>query len=126
MEIGIKPAGQARLAELGAEEVQRTIHGSLARVEHLLPGYLVHSLALSDGGYPKDISLLRYGTYAEQSYTLKAAVTPGGGLAPSPLTPQFDPFRIPRVLAGELDSWLKVAEQPDMIYVSAGEALSNP
>jgi hypothetical protein len=45
---------------------------------------------------------------------------------PSPLAPQFDPFRLPRVPANELDAWLKLAEKTNAYYVSAGEALTEP
>jgi hypothetical protein len=47
-------------------------------------------------------------------------------LAPSPLTPQFDSYRITRVPAADLDAWLKLTDQPGMYYVSSGEALQGP
>ena len=44
---------------------------------------------------------------------------------PSPLAPQFDPFRLSRVPATELDAWLKLADKTGAYYVSAGEALTE-
>lgn len=125
MEVGSEIAGQPRLDGLSPDEVQRIIGQNLAPTAALLPGYRIASLALPDGRAPKDLELLRNGVYDGQSYSLAAAVAPGGGLAPSPLTPQFDPYRIPRVPAAELDAWLKAANRADILYVSAGEALQG-
>jgi hypothetical protein len=125
MEVGAKLTGQARLDGLSSEEAQRVIGQSLAQLTGWLPGYRVVSLALPDGRLPKDMGLLRNGMYDGQSYSLGATVAPGGGLALSPLAPQFDAYRIPRVPAAELDAWLKAANRSGTLYVSAGEALQG-
>ena len=125
MEIGVQPADQTQLAGLSPEEVQRVIAQSVRQVSGLLPDYKVASIALPEGRLPQDPSLLRGGTADGETYALLGAVTPKGGLMPSPLAPQFDPFRLSRVPATELDAWLKLADKPDAYYVSAGEALTE-
>ncbi len=125
MEIGVQPAGQTKLDSLNPEEVQRVIAQSLSQLKSLLPDYGIVSLAVPEGRLPKDLSLLRSGASEGESYTLSAFVAPGGGLMASPLAPQFDPFRLPRVAANELDAWLKTAEKSSTYYVSAGEALTE-
>jgi hypothetical protein len=125
MEIGIQPAGQARLAGLGADEVQNVIVRSLEQVNELLPDYKVVSLALPDGLLPPDTSLLLSSGAEGERNSLLGAVMPKGGLMSSPLGPQFDPSRLPRVPASELEAWLKLADKPNAYYVSAGEALTE-
>ena len=125
LEIGVQPAGQAKLDGLSPEEVQRAIGQSLRQLTNLLPDYDIVSLAIPEGRLPKDLSLLRSGATDGESYALRAAVAPGGGLMASPLTPQFNPFRLPRVPANELEAWLKSADKSNMYYVSAGEALTE-
>ena len=125
MEIGVQPAGQTKLAGLSSEEVQRVIAQSLYQLSSLLPDYKVVSLAVPEGRLPQDPALLRGGASDGEAYALLGAVTPKGGLMPSPLAPQFDPFRLPRVPANELDAWLKLAEKTNAYYVSAGEALTE-
>jgi hypothetical protein len=82
-------------------------------------------LAVPEGRVPQDPSLLRSGAATGESYTLSAAVLPRGGLMASPLTPRFDPFRLPRVPAHELDAWLKSADKAGTYFVSSGEALTE-
>jgi hypothetical protein len=125
MEIGAQPAGQAKLAGLSSEELQQVIAQSLHQLSSLLPDYTVVSLAVPEGRLPQDLSLLRGGAFDGENYALLGAVIPKGGLMPSPLASQFDPFRLPRVPANELDAWLKLAEKTNAYYVSAGEALTG-
>jgi hypothetical protein len=125
MEIGAQPAGQAKLDGLSSEEVQHAVGQSLNQLKSLLPDYQVVSLAVPEGRLPKDLSLLRSGVANGENYALSAAVAPRGGLMASPLTPNFDPFRLPRVPASELDAWLKSADKSNSYYVSAGEALTE-
>ena len=61
MEIGAQPAGQAQLAGLSSEEVQRVIVQSLQRPSSLLPDYKIVSLAVPEGRLPQDLALLRGG-----------------------------------------------------------------
>jgi hypothetical protein len=76
-----------------------------------------------DGGLPKDTSVLAGGESAGGSYAFKATTGTVRGLAPSPHSSKFDPYRIPRVQATQanLDRFLKLANQPAAYYVSPGE-----
>ena len=85
MEIGAQPVGQAKLTGLSSEEVQRVIAQSLHQLSSLLPDYKVISLAVPEGRLPPDLALLRGGTADGETYALSGAVTPKGGLMPSPL-----------------------------------------
>lgn len=125
MEVGATPAGVAPLDSLTPEEVQQVLGQSLSQLKQLLPDYQVVSLAVPEGRVPQDPSLLRSGAATGESYTLSAAVLPRGGLMASPLTPRFDPFRLPRVPAHELDAWLKSADKAGTYFVSSGEALTE-
>jgi peptidoglycan/xylan/chitin deacetylase (PgdA/CDA1 family) len=123
MEVGSHTISHADLAGCCPEEVHRQLALSQARLEELLPGYQVVSLSLPFGNYPADMASLMGGEYESRTYAYRAAVMVSGGLAPSPHSPAFDPYRIPRVQAiqSELDYWLDYADQPGVHYVSAGE-----
>ncbi|MCX7668843.1 MAG: hypothetical protein N2439_02065, partial [Anaerolineae bacterium] len=123
LEIGSYGAGGGSLAGQRAEDVQRELGLSQTRLERWLPGLRVTAFALPEGAAPAERSLLVKGEYAGMRYEYVAAVGSGGGLAPSPHTRRFDPYRIPRIEATgtELDYWLAVAERPGVAYVSAGE-----
>ena len=123
MEVGSHTLSHANLAESEAEEIKRQLALSQAGLEELLPGYEVVSLSVPFGVYPEDERLLVGGLYEDKLYTYQAAVEAGGGLAPSPHAPEFDPYHIPRVQAiqSELDYWLEVANQSGVYYVSPGE-----
>jgi peptidoglycan/xylan/chitin deacetylase (PgdA/CDA1 family) len=123
MEVGSHTMSHANLAESSPQEVRRQLALSQARLEEMLPGYEVVSLSMPFGVYPQDERLLVNGVYDDKLYTYQAAVEVSGGLAPSPHSPDFDPYHIPRVQAvqDELDYWLDYANQPGVHYVSAGE-----
>ena len=70
MEIGVQPAGQAKLAGLSSEEVQRVIAQSLHQLSSLLPDYKVVSLAVPEGRLPQDLALLRGGASDGETYAL--------------------------------------------------------
>lgn len=123
MEVGSHTISHANLAQSSLQEIERQLGLSQARLEALLPGYEVVSLSIPFGQYPQDETLLARGEYQDQAYEYLAAVRVGGGLAPSPGSPGFDPYHIPRVQAipSELERWLNYANQPGVYYVSAGE-----
>ena len=123
MEVGSHTISHANLYQLSAEGVQRELGLSQAQLEEWLPGYSVVSLSVPYGMFPQDETLLAEGEHDGLTYTYRAAVKVGGSLAPSPRSPEFDPYHIPRVQAiqSELDYWLEVADQPGVHYVSAGE-----
>ena len=121
MEIGIQPAGRAPLADLSPAEVQLVIGQSLRRLKELAPDYEAVSLAAPESRPLQDSTVLSGGVSGDEGFTLRAAVMRGSGLALSPLAPGFDPFRLRRIVAADLDTWLKNAERPGMPYVSPGE-----
>jgi hypothetical protein len=111
------------LAKLSSEDVQRKLAAVQAQLTEWLPGYPVTSLCLSAGGLPRDRSLLAAGEADGQAYSFSAATVSIRGLSPSPRSPKFDPYRIPRVRVTqtELDRFLKLASRPGTYYVSPGE-----
>jgi peptidoglycan/xylan/chitin deacetylase (PgdA/CDA1 family) len=123
MEVGSHTISHANLAESSPEEVKRQLALSQVKLEEMLPGYEIVSLSVPFGAYPQDERLLVGGLYENELYTYKAAVEVSGGLAPSPHSPDFNPYHIPRVQAiqSELDYWLDYANRSDVYYVSAGE-----
>ena len=103
MEVGSHTIHHPNLRVITPEEVQWELAVSQRRIEELIPGYHVRSLSLPEGGVPRDPSLVREG-YAESvglSYRYAAAVKVGSGPAPSPYSPEFDPFAIPRIRASQ-------------------------
>ncbi len=123
MEIGSYGMAGEKLSGKSAAEVQRELGTSQALLERWLPGLRVLSLALPDGAAPADKSLLSRGEHDGRYYDYRIVVGVGGGLAPSPRSARFDPYRIPRVEAtdAELARWLAIADRPNVAYVSAGE-----
>jgi peptidoglycan/xylan/chitin deacetylase (PgdA/CDA1 family) len=123
MEVGSHTLSHANLYDLTPDEVQRELALSQAQLEQWLPGCEAVSLSLPYGAYPQDSSLLAAGQYGDLSYTYAAAVMVGASPAPSPRSPRFDAYHIPRVQAiqSEIDYWLTFLDQPGVHYVSAGE-----
>jgi peptidoglycan/xylan/chitin deacetylase (PgdA/CDA1 family) len=123
MEIGSHTINHPDFSEAAPEEIKWELAVSQNRLETLIPGYQVCSLSPPFGAYPEDISLLK-GGYSERAdlfYRYEAAVKVGGQPAPSPFSPDFNPYRLPRVQAfqPELDKWLSDIEQhPEDYYVS--------
>jgi peptidoglycan/xylan/chitin deacetylase (PgdA/CDA1 family) len=129
MEIGSHTIHHLDLGQAPAEQIKWEMAVSQNRIEALAPGLTVRSLSVPYGSYPADISLLQEGdagtSDGELHYHYEAAVKVGGEPAPSPLSPHFNPFFIPRVQAiqSELDHWLGYYEQyPERYYVSDGGA----
>ncbi|HUW11300.1 MAG TPA: hypothetical protein VM537_16335, partial [Anaerolineae bacterium] len=121
MEVGCRVPGRGDLDGIGAEEMRRELTLSQAQLGEWLPGYRVVSLSVSDINIPEVESLLASGEFDGMTYSYQAAVRAGGGLTPSPRSPYFQPYRVSRVQAAELDRWLSFADQPGVCYVSAGE-----
>jgi peptidoglycan/xylan/chitin deacetylase (PgdA/CDA1 family) len=124
-EVGSHTITHPILSDISAEEVEWELAVSKARIEALVPGYTVRSLALPSGVYPSDRSLVRegYSELAGSSYRYEAVVTLGARSCPSPLSSDFDPYAIPRIQAiqSQLDGWFARYEQrPEQCYVSDG------
>lgn len=125
-EVGVMPQGGAPLGDQTDEATQNLLFAAEAALAPLLPDYDITSLALPDGQLPQNPLLLRgpagQDAGAEPGYAFSAAVKPGGGLAKSPFMPDFAPYAIPRLPAGEAGgaSW-RAAIQAAEPFVSAGE-----
>lgn len=111
------------LAAGSDDQVQWQLAVSQRQLEARLPGYDVRSLSVPFGNYPLNEDLLRQGLWEGEPYTYTSVVMVAGGAGPSPHSPEFDLYRIPRVqaLQLELDYWLDYfAQNPQYYYVSAG------
>jgi peptidoglycan/xylan/chitin deacetylase (PgdA/CDA1 family) len=125
MEVGSHTIHHVNLAQVTAEEVRWELAVSQNRIMALVPGYTVRSFSVPYGAYPSDVSLLKggYSELADLRYRYEAAVQVGYRPAPSPFSPDFKPYFIPRVQAfqASLDQWFSYYEQhPERYYVSGG------
>jgi hypothetical protein len=122
-EIATGLEGHGSLSRLSPEDSRRELATAQTQLRAWLPEAKITSLCLMDGGFPKDSSVLAGGNSGGQSYAFAATTGMVRGMAPSPRSPKFDPYRIPRVQATQtqLDRFLKLADQPDAYYVSPGE-----
>ena len=125
MEVGSHTISHANLAQITAEEIKWELAVSQNRIMALVPGYTPRSFSVPYGAYPGDVSLLKegYSESADLHYRYEAAVQVGYKPAPSPFSPDFDPYFIPRVQAfqASLDQWFSYYEQyPERYYVSGG------
>jgi peptidoglycan/xylan/chitin deacetylase (PgdA/CDA1 family) len=124
-EVGSHTITHPILSELSDEQVKWELAVSKSRIEALVPGYTVRSLALPNGSYPIDRSLVveGYSESAGLSYRYEAVVRLGAQSCPSPFSPDFDPYAIPRVQAiqSQLDYRLSYYEShSEHYYVSDG------
>jgi peptidoglycan/xylan/chitin deacetylase (PgdA/CDA1 family) len=124
-EVGSHTITHPTLSEVSDEQVKWELAVSKSRIEALIPGYTVRSLALPNGSYPVDRSLVveGYSESTQLSYRYEAVARLGAQPCPSPFSPDFDPYSIPRVQAiqSELDYRLSYYEKyPEKYYVSAG------
>lgn len=131
MEVGSHTIHHTNLSTAGTETIHWELAVSQHRIEALIPGYQVRSFAVPYGAYPRNVALLKegYSESAELSYIYEAAVQAGAGPAPSPYSPRFDPFRIPRVQAiqSQMDYWFSYYEKhPERYYVAGESPISSP
>ena len=125
MEVGSHTISHANLGQITADEIRWELAVSQNRIMALLPGYTPRSFSVPYGAYPDDVSLLKggYSKSADLRYRYEAAVQVGYKPAPSPFSPDFDPYFVPRVQAfqASLDQWFSYYERyPERYYVSTG------
>ena len=123
-EIGSHTITHFDLSSGTEAQIQQELATSKWRLEAKLPGYEVHSFAVPFGSFPDNRSLLARGVWEGEVYRYANTVMAWGGPTPSPHSPDFDPYHIPRVVAtqAELDYWLNYFSQnPHLYYVSARE-----
>ena len=127
-EIGNHTYSHANLARLNSEEVQKELAMHVKSTREYLPGYQVNSLALTYGIFPQDPELAVRGSYEGIEYEHEAVLLVGANPAPSPFHVNFDPTRLPRIRASEMNTegvglydWLEVFENnPHRRYISDG------
>ncbi len=127
-EIGSHTISHFDLAAGSDEQVQWQLAVSQRQLEARLPGYRVRSLSVPFGNYPRNETLLRQGIWDEEFYDYANTVMVAGGPSPSPHSPDFDPYRIPRIQATQenLDYWLAYFDQNPALYYVSGEPVSPP
>lgn len=97
---------------------------SVKAASQYAPDAIVDSIALPYGKGPKNRAIIISGEYEGVKYNNIAALLVGAEPAPSPISTQFDPYKLPRVQAiqSELEMWLGYFNRhPDMRYVSDGD-----
>ncbi|HZO89231.1 MAG TPA: polysaccharide deacetylase family protein [Chthonomonadaceae bacterium] len=125
-EIGNHTVSHTPLKQLSDERVQAELAGCVAKVQKMAPQAKVESVALPDGIAPRNRALLASGAYQGQRYINRAALLVGSNPAPSPVSPRFDPMRLPRIQAIEgpmgITYWLDdLKRHPERRYVSDGD-----
>jgi len=97
------------LRNLTDERVKQEIAGGVELLEHYgEKGPFL--FAMPYGSTPKNRSLIKMFKYHGRVFTIKAAFLVGANPAPSPVSKEFQPSRIPRIIAQPgrwgLDDWL--------------------
>ncbi len=128
-EIGNHTYSHANLARLSREGVQKELAKHVKSTQAYLPDYPVNSLALTYGIFPQDPDLAVQGSYEGTRYYHEAVLLVGANPAPSPFHKNFNPSRLPRIRASEMNTdgvglydWLEVLENnPHRRYISDGD-----
>jgi len=124
MDIGNHTHDHTRLDLDSDAEAARQMAMNAAAARKHVPGAIVDSIALPYGKAPRARSVLISGSHGRSTYHNVAALLVGAEPAPSPVSRDFDPYRLPRVQAiqSELDMWLGYFKRhPDRAYVSDGD-----
>lgn len=129
-DIGNHAYTHENLGSLSVEEVQKALGRNVKLTQEYLPGYDVYALALPYGIGPKgdNYKYAAQGEYEGVKYNHRAVLKVGSNPAPSPVSVKFDPIRLPRVRASEMNTagtgiydWLESFEnKPEKRYISDG------
>jgi len=130
-EIGNHTYGHGNLGKLSPAEIQKELADHIKATREYLPGYEVKSLALPYGAYPKDPDLAVQGTHEGTSYLHESVLLVGSNPSPSPFQNRFNPYRLPRIRASEMNTagvglydWLEYfIQNPHKRYISDGNDL---
>ena len=93
----------ANLAKYSDAVVQEQIARGVMAIDSAVPGYKVRTFALPLGVWPKNRDLAKTGSWRdpksgrEIAYSFEAILEVSGPSAPSPYSPQFKPFSLPRI-----------------------------
>ena len=129
-EVGHHTLTHADLGRLGPEETRAEM-GRLARLlRQSVPELELRTLALPFGNYPAHPEAAREGLFEDTVYRMEAFLLVGADPSPSPHSPEFDPYRIPRIQAvddrfapeANLQRWITHFDRhPEQRYVSDGD-----
>jgi hypothetical protein len=129
-DIGNHAYTHENLGSLSVEGVQKALSKNVKLTQEYLPGYDVYGLALPYGIGPKgdNYKYAAQGEYEGVKYNHRAILKVGSNPAPSPVSIKFDPIRLPRIRASEMNTagtgiydWLENFEKkPDKRYISDG------
>lgn len=129
-DIGNHAYTHENLGKLSVEDVQKALGKNVKLTQEYLPGYDVYGLALPYGIGPKGDNY-RYaveGEYEGTKYNHRAVLLVGSNPAPSPASVKFNPAKLPRVRASEMNTagtgiydWLEhFDKKPEKRYISDG------
>ncbi|MHB1393963.1 MAG: polysaccharide deacetylase family protein [Clostridia bacterium] len=129
-DIGNHSYTHENLGSLSIEDVQKALGKNVKLTQEYLPGYDVYGLALPYGIGPNgdNYKYAAQGEYDGVKYNHRAVLKVGSNPAPSPVSVKFDPIRLPRIRASEMNTagtglydWLQQFEKkPEKRYISDG------
>jgi peptidoglycan/xylan/chitin deacetylase (PgdA/CDA1 family) len=123
-EIGNHTLWHANLGKYNDTTVQRQLALSLEAIQKRLPGYIIRSLALPFGVYPKNSGLAVSGAFNGKTYHHEAILKVAGGAAPSPFSVSRDLLHLPRIQvpSSDFQYWLGYFDKhPEEAFVSDGQ-----
>lgn len=123
-EIGNHTFGHENLAKVSREEGIKSLARHVRATAEIVSGYQVKTLALPYGARPADDTYLIGGEWDGISYQNDAILLVGANPSPSPFDRSFNPFRLPRIRADEVElaRWLDYfRSNPEKRYVSDGD-----
>jgi hypothetical protein len=108
--------------------VQEQIARGVMAIDSAVPGYKVRTFALPLGVWPKNRALATSGVWRDPKsgrdvrYAFDAILEVSGPSAPSPYSPQFKPFSLPRIqmLDAELEKALDRLDASGQRFVVGG------
>lgn len=120
----------ANLAKYSDAVVQEQIARGAMAIDSAVPGYKVRTFALPLGVWPRNRALAASGTWHDPGsgrdvrYAFDAILEVSGPAAPSPYSPQFRPFNLPRIqmLDAALERELDRLDAAGQRFVARGGA----
>ncbi len=97
-EIGNHTVKHPHLNRLSDEAVKQELAGCVRLTKALVPEVTMDSVALPMGIAPKNRALLASGEAEGTKYANRAVLLAGAGPAPAPISPKYNPMRLPRVM----------------------------
>jgi len=124
-EIGSNTKTRLDLSAATQDSIRSELAESKVALEELIGGeYLVTSLSLPYGRFPKTTALIASGTSGDLTYEYSAAVGLDNAPCPSPYSTLFKALRIPRIASAGENLALAIDElknRPGILYVSDGD-----